>query len=435
MLQTSDQPAAEIHLEECREELRNILASKTFQKSPRLASLLEYIFGHSVSGELDELTEQQIGIHFFHRPPGYNAGEDTIVRGTARHLRKRLEQYYEDEGRSSTFRITIPKGAYVAHFERYAEPVEPLASDPPDAETKHLSSVNKLISVGTRHWAAWIAMLLLFCVGLSLGLLYRARATPVSDVRGPEILWHALFTPGKKTVLVPGDAALNMYTDVEHRGVSLREYTQQSYQADAKSAPIPVAGRSPISLLAVTPISDLRLISELVQIPYTLSMKDPPKTEVQYARELSFPDVHENNLILIGPESFDPWITLYKTTQDFQLHQDLNDYIFTIDNKAPRPGEQPTYTWNSAKTDKDAITLVALTDNTQGGGKVLLIQGTSSSSTYGALNFLFDEEAWKPVMTQATDSTGKLHNFEVMLYSDLIRGGVSNTRVIAVHIH
>ncbi|MES2390991.1 MAG: hypothetical protein V4555_05080 [Acidobacteriota bacterium] len=434
MLQPPDQPASSLHSEECREELRKILSSKTFQKSPRLASLLEYIFGYSLTGDLDELTEQQIGIHFFHRPPGYNAGEDTIVRGTARHLRKRLEQYYKDEGGASLFRLTIPKGAYVAHFGPYIDS-DQTSSSSEISETDRATPANGFLSAITAGWKLKLVMAFLFGAGLSAGLLYHVRTTPATEVRGPEILWRALFAPGRKTFLVPGDAALNMYTDVEHRDVQLREYTLQSYQSDTSFAPIPVAGRSPVSLLAVTPISDLRLIAELAQIPYTLSLKTPLRPEVRYARELSFPDIHGNNLILIGPDSFDPWISLFKSTQDFQLRREFSDYSFVVENKAPRQGEKSIYTWSAAKTDKDAITLVALTDNTQGGGKVLLIQGTTMGSTYGALNFLFDDEAWKPVMAKATDKNGQLHNFEVMLFSDLIRGGVSNTRVMAVHIH
>ena len=100
-----------------RKALQRILVSRTFSKAPRLCSLLQYIVENSLTGKLDNLTEQQIGIQVFNRSPGYNSGEDTIVRGTARHLRQRLEQYYTDEGQAERLRICVPKGGYVAHFE------------------------------------------------------------------------------------------------------------------------------------------------------------------------------------------------------------------------------------------------------------------------------------------------------------------------------
>lgn len=55
-----------------RAELDRVLASRVFAKSPRLCALLTYICESSLEGLADELTEQQIGIHVFGRPPGYN---------------------------------------------------------------------------------------------------------------------------------------------------------------------------------------------------------------------------------------------------------------------------------------------------------------------------------------------------------------------------
>jgi hypothetical protein len=33
------------------------------------------------------------------------------------------------------------------------------------------------------------------------------------------------------------------------------------------------------------------------------------------------------------------------------------------------------------------------------------------------------------------DKSGRLHNFEVLLSNDFIRGGVSNTQLVAFHVH
>jgi hypothetical protein len=80
-------------------------------------------------------------------------------------------------------------------------------------------------------------------------------------------------------------------------------------------------------------------------------------------------------------------------------------------------------------------TLVALTHNLQGDGRVLLIEGTSMGATYGALNFFTNEKLWQPVIRAATDKTGELHNCEVLLNSDFVRGGTSNTHMAALHLH
>ena len=56
-------------------------------------------------------------------------------------------------------------------------------------------------------------------------------------------------------------------------------------------------------------------------------------------------------------------------------------------------------------------------------------------TTYSALNFLTNEHLWKPVIVAATRPDGTLRGFEVLLDSDFVRGGVSNTHVLAAHIH
>ena len=66
---------------------------------------------------------------------------------------------------------------------------------------------------------------------------------------------------------------------------------------------------------------------------------------------------------------------------------------------------------------------------------MLLIEGTSMGTTYGALNFFTNEKLWQPVISAATDKSGKLHNFEVLLGSDFVRGGTSNTQIVALHLH
>lgn len=116
----------------CEQEVQRVLDSRAFAKASRLAALFEYICRKSLYGALDELTEQQIGIHVFRRSPGYNSAEDTIVRGTARLLRQRIETYYDQEGAHNGFRVSIPNGA--------TSPCSPLqTSFPPQAQAKRFS--------------------------------------------------------------------------------------------------------------------------------------------------------------------------------------------------------------------------------------------------------------------------------------------------------
>ena len=115
------------------ELLREVLSSRTFAKSVRLARFLEFICLRAIEGKARELNEQQIGIHVFDRSPAYSASDDSIVRTQARLLRQRLEEYFEHECPDSSQIISIPKGGYVPIFEarfrqRQAHPIDLPAS-------------------------------------------------------------------------------------------------------------------------------------------------------------------------------------------------------------------------------------------------------------------------------------------------------------------
>ena len=425
-----------------RDALQRILASHTFSKAPRLCSLLQYVVENSLSGNFEDLTEQQIGIRVFNRSPGYNSGEDTIVRGTARHLRQRLEQYYSDEGQSERLRISVPKGGYVAHFETLHDWFEPQPKPVvrPDAPKPFEPPPSEPASV---PWplAAKIALSLITTVSILLPVavyLWFKPSPPAPVSHEPQSLWRALFTPDRKTLIVPGDASLDAYIAWEQHPVSLENYANQTYQQDVSVSRPPSGLDVPLSTRSVTPMADLRLISEIVRVPGHMGMPQLERNmEIRYARDVAVADTHDNNLILIGSETFNPWVTLYQPTMDFVAHWSFSTDLYTIENKAPKPGEQKLYSYDRRVKvrPQNPITHIAFLDNSQGQGRVLIVEGTSMGTTYGAVNFLTHEQLWRPVISAATDRSGGLHNFEVLLSGDFVHGGVSNTHIIALHVH
>jgi len=107
-----------------REDLvRRVVASSTFERSPKLRAFLVYVCRCAIDNQRAAATEQQIGIHVFGRPPGYNPNEDNIVRSQARLLRLKLEHHFANDGKCEPVIITIPKGRYLPSFETRPEPL------------------------------------------------------------------------------------------------------------------------------------------------------------------------------------------------------------------------------------------------------------------------------------------------------------------------
>jgi len=427
-------PAREL----AQEELRRVLSSASFAKAPRLSSLLEYIAENSISGRLDDLTEQQIGIRVFGRLPGYNSGEDTIVRGTARLLRQRLEVYYNEEGQTDTLRITVPKGGYVARFEPFATSLASnITAIPAIPERQPWISLQASKPRWPMSAIVVIAVLAILAVVLPLAVYLTRRPVAQAMLSGPQPLWQALFTPGRKTLIVPGDASLDAYIAWEQRDVPLTEYASQSYQNRVAASRPPSGVDVPLSTRSVTPMADLRLVAELVRAPERMGVPQAANwIEIRYARDVAVADTHDNNLILIGSETFNPWVTLYQPAMDFSAHWNHQTDVYTVTNRAPQSGEQPLYVYTRQAThEQKTITHIALVDNTQGQGRVLIVEGTSMGTTYGAVNFLTHQHLWEPIIKAATDRSGHLRNFEVLLSGDFLHGGVSNSQVVAFHLH
>ena len=133
---------------EAKAELERILASKGFASAGRLSRLLRYIVDKTVAGEADQLKEYAVGIEVFDRDDKYDPRLDSIVRVEAGRLRGRLDEYYNGDGRSAAWRITLPRGGYVAQFEARPQQVTNPSTDPP-------TQPRSPAPARRRSWATW----------------------------------------------------------------------------------------------------------------------------------------------------------------------------------------------------------------------------------------------------------------------------------------
>jgi len=127
-----------------REELKALLASGVFNRAPNLANLLNYICGKYFEGKAEQIKEYNVAVEALGRPSNFDQRKDSIVRVEANRLRKRLREYYENEGAGHPVQIVIPLGQYVpkfvfresieatnGHTEEAIAPVTPIREAPP----------------------------------------------------------------------------------------------------------------------------------------------------------------------------------------------------------------------------------------------------------------------------------------------------------------
>ena len=122
--------------------MRAVLASSSFDKMHRLASLLEYICERHFTGDADAIKEYSIAVDVFHRPQSFDQATDSIVRVQFFRLRKKLREFYDLEGAQEPIEIVVATGHYrpqfvdrIPHNRSQNKLESPLAPPQPDLES------------------------------------------------------------------------------------------------------------------------------------------------------------------------------------------------------------------------------------------------------------------------------------------------------------
>jgi len=99
-------------------QLERIIASSAFDGSRRNCAFLRFVVEETLAGRGDRIKAYTIGTSVLQRDAGFDPQADPIVRIEASRLRRSLERYYLIVGKDDPIRIDIPKGGYLASFQR-----------------------------------------------------------------------------------------------------------------------------------------------------------------------------------------------------------------------------------------------------------------------------------------------------------------------------
>jgi adenylate cyclase len=81
---------------------------------------LRFVVEQTLLGLGERLKGYTIAVEVFGRPPDFDAQTDPLVRVEAGRLRRRLIEYYADEGRDDPVRIELPRGSYAVVTKYHA---------------------------------------------------------------------------------------------------------------------------------------------------------------------------------------------------------------------------------------------------------------------------------------------------------------------------
>jgi hypothetical protein len=149
--------------QEVRRELERIIASRVFRGSHRCQAFLQFVVNNTLEGNGKSLKERTLAVQVFGREATEDLSEDSIVRVGAREVRKRLAQYYVDEGANDPLRIELPAGSYIPSFQWHLpSPVTEAGTDlAPERPKPDSRAPAKRIGGDRRLWLLAAAVLVL----------------------------------------------------------------------------------------------------------------------------------------------------------------------------------------------------------------------------------------------------------------------------------
>ncbi|MGB7265039.1 MAG: hypothetical protein WBC92_05970 [Terracidiphilus sp.] len=421
---------------------QRVVAGHHFARSPLLSKFLLHVVRETLEGRGEEITEHQIGVQVFDRPPDYRTLEDNIVRSYARQLRKRLAEHFADEGSAEAARIDIPLGGYVPVFipatsdnggaEAAVMPDGLQSQMQPTTTSQHGVEVATQHQTKFKHWLLGTLLSAAYSAALIAATWYAAKREfiPRIALEPAHVLWAALFSGPGNSYIVPSDAGFNLLEDLSRRPVPLADYIAGTYET------LPLAGVDPHSAedlrtQQLTPFVDLQIAADLSH----LTEDNPQRVSVRFPRDLRLEDLKNANAVIIGSVGSNPWAAIAETNANFRIADRPGMSGAEIINTNPRPGEAESYASHWNEPAHETFALIAFLPNLSGNGHLLVLEGLDVAGTQAAAEMLLHPSAIDPILKSAMRPDGSLRNFEVLLRSTSIESNSTGTQVIASRIY
>ncbi|HWB97093.1 MAG TPA: hypothetical protein VG672_10335 [Bryobacteraceae bacterium] len=351
-------------------------ASEGFKRAPQLRAFLLYVCERALRQGIGDIGEQEIGVNVLGRRPDYNPNDDNIVRVQARHLRNKLQQYFENEGAAEPFILTIPKGSYVPRLEIARLPVElPVPVQP----------ARQKISLRPNWWwaAAGAGMLAILAVAI-----FWTHAGQNSRVRqpAPDPLWSHVFQHDQKTNIVLADGALIELQELLGIDLSLKDYLRPDYPGFLLKASSTEMRRVAERLTnrQTTFLADATVGARLIGMAAGLGIQP----SLRYARHLNAREFKTDNFVLLGSRRGIPWVDLFEPWLNFPLDWDRATGQCFLGNRSPQPGEPTEFrpTPGADLTYAD----IAFLPNLDKTGTVLILNGIDMIGAEAAGEFVLN---------------------------------------------
>jgi hypothetical protein len=371
------------------EELDAILASYHFRGSKRYPALLKFIVNAALENRSPDLKERILGVEVFGRDPGYDTNADPVVRISAGEVRKRIAQFYHENGHHSRIQIELPLGSYAPEFLQ-REPQA--AAIPPGIQPSGLLGLEGGARITRPRSLARLFGLgaILGTAALGMGFLYHHRqSAAVSDTTVLREVWAPMLQTARPVLIV------------------LR--TAPPRRMPAVSEPISFAEHMHYVSISIA-VALAHLGGVLNELGKSYEVKEAPQTTLT--------DISSRPVILVGAMN-NQWTM--RLVSRLRFH-----FVFFPDGKeriedSTNPG-QAEWEFNAlapyASVTSDYAIVARFHDSTTQ-GPVMIIAGLGAYGTEAAGEFVQSPQ-YLAQLSKALPPGWEGKNFELVLRTDVI---------------
>jgi hypothetical protein len=266
-------PTSEEERELVRKELDAIVSSHHFRGSKRYPAMLKYVVSAAIDGRASDLKERTLGVEVFGRDPDYDTNADPVVRISAGEVRKRIAQFYHENGHGAKLEIELPLGSYAPEF---------LLREPELRETPTGREIEKPVSTedqphksSRRYLIAALAAIAVLAVAAAFGTFEYRKAT-LARSTDVDKLWASITKSPDPVLVVVGTG---------HNAEQLSPELAETTFFDRITGPY-----HHVSVATATTLADVAGVLRQHGTAF----------EIKEDNETSLTDMHSRTIILIG---------------------------------------------------------------------------------------------------------------------------------------
>ncbi len=381
--------------------LDKVLHSRVFSRSDSSQQILKFIVERVVSGRCDDLKEYTIATEAMGRPSDFDPKSDSSVRIQVQRLRRRLEEYYNEEGKGDTVQITIPHGHYVPEFRSSAstEPIPPIQEStlPPESNRPPAVEERNLLLV-----LPWGLTALLLIVAVIMGIRLSQVPTPKTSLATAAAadalpsslvpLWNPFCSPDVSLIIVYSNALMlsddhrDLYWFSPSSAHSLPAGARvQSFAGLERSAPVPLAARDLFFNDLYTGTGEVVAIAEIAR---RLAIEHQ-EFAVERARLVSYDNIRNSNAIFVGGGAGDAILDGLPVKMDLDFTLPKGGYGQVVDRRpaAGQPGQYALSRNDKTGEFQADYALISLLPGVTPDRHIMVLAGITTLGTQAAAEF------------------------------------------------